>query len=469
MSSYDFNKREDYDYSFSYAYLGGVGLGKSEVEVERIRKSKLGTYEMTPVDPPPGQGDEVVRIANMINSSKQREELVKKIFETKDARLEFVWNKKHQLNPYFEWALHCIDRQVVGWENIGQRSVTFNEPVRSEAKPSPQLKIGDTVEISNIKARPELNGKIGQVVNVTNDRVMVEFSDINQTVSIAKSNCLLVHQDSTDTLWKANLPRGLKVEIRGLASDQGKLLNGLNGTIVDYKSERFLIRLDDPVGGDLKSVKECNLYVLLPDGWSEKMDESSGKPYYVRHEDQSVSWDHPILSRSKQKRKPKEKSEEFVKLDTHEEVSDSEAREETESGFKRDEFLCEEAKRLKLDRRGKKTAAKAIDMAETVAGKLDDLRNALGFAREEALFSGNPRDLLEIIRECKDDAKLKFLFAGLCMILEDYKKLKFNKNQLTVLGDKIDDVIENEGHFPDSVIGWIESGLQIAIPTRYSI
>jgi hypothetical protein len=165
-----------------------------------------------------------------------------------------------------------------------------------------------------------------------------------------------------------------------------------------------------------------------------------------------------------------EKSDdEFVKLDTHEEFSDSEAREETESGFTREEFLREEAKRLKLDRRGKKTATKSIDMTETVAHKLDDLRNTLGFAREEALFSGNPRDLLEKIRECTDDAKLKFLFAGLCMILEDYKKLKFNKNQLTVLGDKIEDVIENEGHFPVSVIGWIESGLQIAIPTRYSV
>ena len=194
MSSYDFNKREDYDYSFSYAYLGGVGLGKSEVEAERIRKSKLGTYDMTPVDPPlGGHRDEVIKIANMINSSKQREELVKKIFETKDSRLEFVWNKKHQLNPYFDWALHCLDRQVIGWENIRQGSVTFNEPVFSEAaKPSRQLKVGDTVEISNIKSRPELNGKIGKIFSVSNDRMMVEFSDINQTVSIAKSNGSLV-------------------------------------------------------------------------------------------------------------------------------------------------------------------------------------------------------------------------------------------------------------------------------------
>ena len=81
--SYDFNKREDYDYSFSYDYLGGMGLGKSEVETERIRKSKLGTYDLTPVDPPEAC-QEVIKIAQMIHDSDQREALVNEIMKSRD-------------------------------------------------------------------------------------------------------------------------------------------------------------------------------------------------------------------------------------------------------------------------------------------------------------------------------------------------------------------------------------------------
>ncbi len=470
-SNYDFNKREDYDYSFSYDYLGGVGLGKSEVEAERLRKSKLGTYDMKPIDPPNSDldRDEVIKIANMIHSSSQRESLVSKIMETKDRRLEFVWNNNHEHHLYFEWALHCIDRQVENWQKIRKESKLADPPVRVAVSSETQreLKIGDTVEISNIKSRPELNGKYGKIVSVTpSDRYMVEFMDINQTVSIAQVNCELVGANAAteQPSWKGNFPRGLKVVIRGLTSDQGKLLNGLHGTVVDYKSERYLVRLDDSYADDLKSIKEHNLHVPPPTGWEEKMDESSGKTFYVNSKDGDVSWEHPILSRSR--KRTITKPNEFVKLDREEPVSDTEAPIETESSFNREEFLREEAKRLKLERRDKK-AAKHTDIADTIAEKLKGLRNLLGLS-DELIFSGTPRELLGEIRTIDGDAKSKLLFTGLCMILEDYKKLKFNKNQLIGLGDKIDDVVENGGSFPDHIIAWIEGGLQLAIPIRYS-
>lgn len=463
MSSYDFNKREDYDYSFSYDFLGGIGLGKSEVEAERIRASKIGTYDLTPVDPPNSVHDrlEVIKIAKMIHTSGQRESLVAKIFETKDKRLEFVWNKNHLHHFYFEWALHCIDRRVENWEEI--RKGSEPEPFGPETVLE-EVKIGDTVEISNIKSRPELNSKHGRIVSMTSDRFMVEFADINQTVSIAKTNCVLVSGSSTEALWKASFPRGLSVVIHGLTSDQGKVLNGLHATIVDHKSDRYLVRLEDSPVADLKSIKENNLHVPPPTGWAEKVDESSGKSYYVNSENGDVSWEHPILSRSR--KRVIGKSREFVKLDVDESDTDP-SPVETESSFKREEFLREESKRLKLERRENKSA-KPVDIAETIASKLNELRAVLCIT-EDIIFAGTPREMLGEIRNSSGDAKSKLIFASLCMILEDYKKLKFNKNQLIGLGDKIDDVIENGGVFPDHVVAWVEGGLQLAVPVRYSV
>lgn len=480
--SYDFNKREDYDYSFSYDYLGGMGLGKSEVETERIRKSKLGTYDLTPLDPPEAC-QEVIKIAQMIHDSDQREALVNKIMKSRDERLEFVWNKKHEHNAYFEWALHCIDREVVGWQGLRRNSsrpaASSNTTAAAAADSKPltinppsddHIRVGNTVVVANIKARPELNGKMGKIVSITtNDRVMVEFADINQIVSIAKINCMSLSGDVAESSsWPARLAKGLRVEIRGLTSDQGKLLNGLTGYIVDFKSDRYLVRLDGSDNSDLKSIKESNLFVPAPIGWTERVDASSGKSYYVCDKDGSVSWEHPLIGEfASKEHSTSVQSNEFVKLDGQDIERDTLEPVDGETNFNREEFLHQEAKRLKLDRRAAKSSK--ADVSEIVMSKLNQLREMFHFTEGEDLFSGNSRELLNAIRESSGNAKIKFLFCGFFVIFEDYKKLRFNKNQLIVLSDKISDVIDSEGLFPDYVIGWIESGLQIATPTRYSV
>ena len=164
--NYDFNKREDTEYSHSYDYLSGVGLGRSEVQAELDRRAKLGTYDLDPVGPPSDAG-EVVKIANLIIGNKERESLVKKIGEVKDKRLEFVWNDNHVNHKYFKWALHCIDRQVKDWQQIRPGQKKQVKP--SAAYSSVPIEVGNTVQIENIKARRELNGKVGIVVREEND------------------------------------------------------------------------------------------------------------------------------------------------------------------------------------------------------------------------------------------------------------------------------------------------------------
>ena len=115
--------------------------------------------------------------------------------------------------------------------------------------------------------------------NETRTRCLVEFSDIMQTVSISRDNCTWTNKVISSN--SKTLPRGLKVEIRKLASDTGKLLNGMEAYITDFNadSQRYLVRLD--LTGELKSLKEENLYIPPPADWIERIDESSGKSYFV--------------------------------------------------------------------------------------------------------------------------------------------------------------------------------------------
>lgn len=203
--SYDFNKREDFEYSHSFDYLGGVGLGKAEVASQRERDSKRGKYDMVPVAAPDNveEKEEIIRASTMIHRSNNRSSLLEKIAQLRDPRMEFVWNASHRHHSYFQWALHCIDREVKDWTSIlpsTHRSESkYRAPDNLPTKTERSFQIDDWVEISGIQARPELNGKRGQIKHIDSKthRFQIEFSDILQTVSISESKCR--HSDGSST------------------------------------------------------------------------------------------------------------------------------------------------------------------------------------------------------------------------------------------------------------------------------
>lgn len=464
--SYDFNKREDNDYSHSYDYLGGVGLGRDEVKADRLKEAQKGKYDLEPVDPPP-ETEEVVRIATLVHKAKERDALLKKIREVKDRRMEVVWNTSHRAHAYFLWALHCMDREVVNWQSVRRG----NPQRRVSEAPPPQrsIKIRDNVEVSNLKARPELNGKTGTVTgeNETNTRWLVEFSDIMQTVSISRDNCTWTNKVISST--SKTLPRGLKVEIRKLTSDTGKLLNGMEAYISEFNadSQRYLVRLD--LTGEIKSLKEENLYIPPPSDWIERIDESSGKSFFVHSKSGETTWRHPILRRVTHKRKTDEKEtkDEFIGAESSSSQDDAEAPSaDEETGFDRTSFLLQEEKRLRLDKK-RNFSGKKID--EVIQERLTVLRGILGLPPEndaEPLFVGYPKMLLESLKSNPVDARS--LFTATKVVFEDFKKLKFNKQQLSGLLDRIDLVIEEESFSVDST-EWIVGALQLASPVGYSV
>ena len=440
---YDFNKREDIDYSHSYDYLGGVGLGRPEVELERARLAKLGTYDLEPVDSPTEdwEKDEIVRIAKLVNKSKERDSLLKKIGEIRDRKLEFAWNKLHQHYSYFQWALHCLDREVKNWEKIKKPRGGAHETRPSQQTRVPVV-VRDGVIVSGIQARPELNGKFGTVLSESGDRWLVEFADVMQTVSVKKVNCMkgkYVPPKSTE-----ELPRALKVEIVKLTSEQGKLLNGKIGYILEYSqdSARYTVRLEE--SSERKLVKLENLHVPVGPGWEQRFDESTGVPFFVNLASGEVSWKHPILSGRKRSEIEREESE--------------------GEEFDRSEFLRQEEKRLKLDKREKLRGVREGD----IASQLERLRVQLEvpLPGESVLFTGTPQMLLKRISASSWDERKQLLTIALSLILEDYKALKFNRSQLMALCSKIEE-IEEAGQIPAEVESWIVAALQIAIPISY--
>lgn len=455
--AYDFNRREDFDYTHSYDYFGGMGLGRSEVEAEKLRKQKLGTYDIDPVDPPsdPAQQAESIRIARVLHESKERDALIKRVAELRDKRMEVIWNKDHPNHKYFSWALHCLDRQVVDWQSIrrggsGVRSVSAPKDL---TEPIINVEIGARVEIDNLKSRPELNHKIGTVVREDGARWIVEFRDIQQTVSISKSNCS--HTNKTFKSYPNLLPKGLKVQIINLTSDSGKILNGIDGYVISYNADRYTIRLGS--SSDLKSIKRENLHVVLPNEWIERFDDSEGKFFFVNSSTGETSWVHPILGNVKS---PEDKRNEVIR-----QAEESESDNDESEGFERAQFLRDEAKRLKLD---KKHDSATVSMKK-IEEALFNLRTIFNVVKgEHPLFVGFPRDLVQICTESYNGEKAKWLILALVLLSEDLKQLKFNKKQLTCLLEKIESIIEDKSFSPE-VIDWIIGGLKIAMPYSHSL
>ena len=453
---YDFNKREDSEYSHSFDYLGGVGLGKAEVNAERDRAMKRGKYDLTPVDAPPDLNtqNEVIKIAQMLHASPQRAMLLKKINETKDKRMEFVWNKNHQNNAYFEWALHCIDREVPDWTSIKPSSESSHAP-KSEIPVRAPINVSDWVDISDVQARPELNGKRGIVTTVSsNGRVEVEFPDISQTVSLSLSKCTKSDQIGPKAVEGNRLPQGLKVEVANLTSEQGKLLNGSLGYIVGYsrETERYTLRCID-VG--LKSLKAENLHVCLPPHWEEHVDPSSGETFFRNMLTSKVSWEHPILGNRKRKTASTSVESEFVNRD-----EDSEP-EESGNEFDRSEFLEGERKRLRLDK--KRSGIKE----DTVRKLMNLVRQEFGISEPSPgapMFEGTPAELLGRLNNKSD----KDLVIGLELVFQDLCKLKFNKRQIAGFAEHLDQILEDK-RFSNEMIDWLTGALKIAMPVSYTV
>lgn len=455
--AYDFNKREDFDYSHSYDYFGGMGLGRSEVEAEKMRKEKLGTYDLEPVDPPsdPAQEAESVRLAHVLHESKERDALIKRVVELKDKRMEVIWNKDHPNHKYLIWALHCLDRQIVDWQLIrrGCSGARSSSVPKDFTEPISKVQIGARVEIDNLKSRPELNHKIGTVVREEGTRWIVEFRDIQQTVSISKSNCSYTNK----TLKRDPnlLPKGLKVRIMNLTSDSGKFLNGIDGYVISHNAERYTIRLDS--SSELKAIKRDNLHVVLPNEWTERYDDSEGKFFFVNSNTGETSWVHPILGNVKS---PEAKRSEVIR-----QADESESDKDESEGFERAQFLREEAKRLKLDKKHDSATVSSLKIEEALL----NLRTVFNVVKgEHPFFVGFPRDLVQIITESSDEEKAKWLILGLVLLSEDLKQLKFNKKQLTCLLEKIESIIEDKSFSPE-ITDWIIGGLKIAIPYSHSL
>ena len=460
---YDFNKREDHDYSHSYDFLGGMGLGRSEMEAEIMLRDKLGTYDMQPVEPPENSSeeDQVIRLATLIKESKDRRSLLKRAEQCRDRRMEVLWNQDHRYHKYFQWALHCMDREVVNWRMIRaghDKSMPDRKP-KSEMITKPEAQLGDNVEIDNVKSRPELNGKIGKITSDTGDRWIVDFDDIQQSVSLSKQNC--IHTNRSEIFPKNELPKGLKVEIRDLTSESGKLLNGQEGYIMQRKNDRYFIRLVD--SNQLKAIKPENLHVVLPPGWDEKFDSSTGKKFFINPSG-LTSWDHPILNTSSCKARS---TDEFVNHhgDMGDKTDDPSDREDP-GEFNRSQFLRDEAKRLKLD---KKREFSTVDW-KMVENHLSGLRDSFRVDKlEKPSFIGLPKDLLENLNTASSSEELtKWLVISFVLLAEDLRQLKFNKKQIAVLIEKIDSVIE-EKTFNQDMIDWIIGGLKVAMPFSYTL
>jgi hypothetical protein len=454
---YDFNKREETEYSHSFDYLGGVGLGKAEAHASRERELKRGKYDMVPVDPPTDitLRDEIIKIAQMLHASPQKEALILKIEQARDKRMEFVWNKKHVNHPFFEWATHCVDREVPNWTSIRHSSENSQKTASTERPTQTPIKLGEWVEISDVQARPELNGKRGIVRTVNpNGRLEVDFPDIAQIVSLALNKCSKSSLVGAKPVGDNRLPSGLKVEVANLTSEQGKLLNGLKGYIMEFNEEtdRYTVRLDVSI----KSLKSENLHVCLPPGWEEHVDPSSGEKFFRNLETRKVSWEHPILGGKKRKIATTFVEEEFV---NHEPESENEHEKDEE--FDRSEFLVDERKRLRLDK--KRTGIKE----DTVRKLLNLVRHEFGLSEPSLgapLFEGTPAALLERLntRSPKD------LVIGLELVFQDLSKLKFNKRQIAGFAEHLDQILE-EKPFSDEMIDWLEGALKIAMPVSYTI
>ena len=459
--AYDFNKRDDFEYSHSFDYLGGVGLGKAELEAERLRKSKLGKYDLVPVDPPTDAlvRDEIIKVAQLVHDSKNRESLIAKIKQLKDSRMEFAWNTIHMHHKYFEWALHCLDREVVNWQNIrASSSVPKPSCVTSEALKEVIIEVGDWVEILDIQARPELNTKIGKVIERQGDRFQIEFPDISQIVSISKAKCSK-SSHPLPSRTKDRFPRGLRVEVIGLSSEQGKLLNGLEGYVMDFSSEtnRYTVRLTN----EMKSLKKENLFVCLPAGWTQEVDPASGETFFRDSHTNKVTWEHPILGAAKKTTRPSE----FVERpENHESASSGD--EEEPADFSRSEFLEQERKRLRLDKKRQTTNQ------DSLRDTLGSIRSVLGIPPEDensVIFEGSPRELLNELEQTDDVTMVNRLcYVALVMILEDLLKLKFNKKQLVGYQEHLDEILETRSVEP-GMLDWIKAGLKIAAPAILKI
>jgi hypothetical protein len=218
----------------------------------------------------------------------------------------------------------------------------------------------------------------------------------------------------------------------------------------------------DTTRGAFKSLKEANLKIPVPSGWSEEFDSSTRKLFYVNKSTGDVSWKHPVFEGSNKRSRQSEDSESPIAHD-HEDYRD------TETGFSRTEFLKNEEKRLKLDRSRKKGIK-----PEDVALRLADLRKVvIGDDSVSELFTGTPQLLVSMITQSieTNEPSERLLLAGLYVLLEDYKQLKVNKSQLMALMDRIDDVLELNAPipFPPMIIEWIIGGLKLAIPVSYSV
>ena len=451
--SYDFNKRDDFDYQHSYDYFGGVGLGKAEHDAEIARKAKLGTYDLVPVAPPVDEQLrlEIVRVAALVNKSAQRESLLAKVAQAKDKRMEFVWNKQHSGHAYFVWALHCLDREVVDWELIRPSSGVEATTSRSQPAVVPVNK-GDRVEVTDLKARPELNGKVGTVVGEANNRWLVEFSDIAQTISLPKDKCAKTSR-SEPQASSERLPLGLRVEVMKLQSEQGKAMNGMEGFVTGFSSEsqRYTVRLE--LTGELKSLKRENLHIVLPPGIEERIDEASGQPYYLTLASGAVSWRHPILGNRKKK-------SEFVNPESGDEATETPAAGE----FDRDEFLEQERKRLRLDKKRQGVTDEKVEDALLLLRE----RLEIGPKSASPLFVGSAAALLSQLDTAHESERTKYLFVGLQVLFADFKQLKFNKRQLTGLLERVDEICESRSVSP-ALEDWIRGGLKVAMPGTYTV
>ena len=247
----------------------------------------------------------------------------------------------------------------------------------------------------------------------------------------------------------------MKVQIINLTSDSGKILNGIDGYVISYNADRYTIRLGS--SSDLKSIKRENLHVVLPNEWIERFDDSEGKFFFVNSSTGETSWVHPILGNVKS---PEDKRNEVIR-----QAEESESDNDESEGFERAQFLRDEAKRLKLD---KKHDSATVSMKK-IEEALFNLRTIFNVVKgEHPLFVGFPRDLVQFCTESYDGEKAKWLILALVLLSEDLKQLKFNKKQLTCLLEKIESIIEDKSFSPE-VIDWIIGGLKIAMPYSHSL
>lgn len=472
--SYDFNKREDFEYSHSFDYFGGVGLGKTAIDAQRERESKRGTYDITPVSAPTdvNERNEIIRVASLVNESKNRDSLLSKISQQKDARMSFVWDKAHKYHAYYRWALHCVEREVENWTEIlppGDRPKSRIS--KDSAEGHTQFKVNDWVVIAGIRARPELNGKVGRVTSVdtSSQRLEIEFPDIQQTVSIAESKCK--RSDTGCLVYPKNqLPQGLRVEIKNLTSEQGKRLNGAEAFIISYNKEidRYTVRLND-ADSEHKSLKRDNVHVCLPRGWTEQVDQSTGETFYREIASNKVTWSHPILDIANKVEKRKSATQSEFVSGTNEDDSASEVDDDAGSpSFKRAEFLDQERKRLRLDKKRQAGEATEDNIRETLL-RIRSKFHIVSAELTTPLYIGTAKTLLDAIQTAGNkQEEVKLSYIALEVIFEDLRKLKFNKRQLVGFLEHLDQILEEES-IGELLKDWIIGGLKLAAPISYSI